>query len=132
MARSMALVISETSSFGPAEMDLADVPQDVRDDVEDAYKICKANPTGRIRGVFETKTELNQFYAQATAYCAQRPAGAIRIRKSPTKGLTDNVMDFKVTDLKTPTEEATEQVREATAAANAPAKAAKRTAKAAA
>jgi hypothetical protein len=70
-----------------------------------------------MRATFGDKAELNLYLAQATAYCSQREAGPIRFRRSPTRNLPDNVMDYRITDVKTPSEETTDGIREAAAAA---------------
>lgn len=120
---------------------VAEIPEDVKKDVEDSYAALKTNPNGRLRIEFANKAEVNLFISQANAYCTQRmvdgKAAPIRFRKSPTRGLADNVMDYTVKDLQTPNEKVTAEVRDATAAANAasgavPAKATRKGAKAAA
>jgi hypothetical protein len=78
------------------------IPQDIRDEVEEAYAALKQTP-GRLRVQFTDKSELTLFVKQVTSYCAQRPAeigGPIRFRKSPTRGLPDTMMDHRITDVK--------------------------------
>lgn len=112
MARTIVFV--PTASPGaPALIDFDEIPQDVVEDVEDVYATLKANPNGRMQIVFKDKAELATFVIQATSYCAQRPAGQIRLRKSPVKDLPDNVLAFRVTDLLTENEAKTEEIREA-------------------
>jgi hypothetical protein len=108
-----------TSTPGSAPtLPLNAIPQEVKDEVEEIYEALKTNP-GRMRVEFDTANELAAYALQISSYCAQRPAGAIRYRKSPTKGLPPTVLDFRITDLKTENEEITETIREATEAANA-------------
>lgn len=123
MARKIVYVPNNTPT--PFVIDVDDIPEDVKADVEEAYKNLKTNPSGRFRVDFDAKEEIAIFVGQAIAYCEQRTvngvAAPIRFRKSPTrKGtLTETQLDFRVTDLLTPTEKTTEEVRSATAAANA-------------
>lgn len=135
MARSTVFVPSANPTKGARPIALEDVPQDVRDEVEEAYAAMKSNPNGRFRATFDTKAELLQFLAHANAYCANRPeaftvtdengvesvvlGGPIRFRRSPSKGLAENVMDYRVTDIQTEEEKRTEEIRKATAVANA-------------
>ena len=116
MARTIIYIATKVSSGeSGTHLALEDIPQDIRTEVEEAYAGMKANPYGRFRASFDTAEEMATYIAQVTAYCAQRPAGAIRFRKSPTRNLPDNTMDFRITDLKTEAEQKTEQVRTAIA-----------------
>lgn len=117
MARTLTFVPTATPN-SVASLALEDIPEDVRKEVEEIYATLKTNPNGRIRARFDDKAELNTFVTQVTSYCNLRPAGPIRFRKSPTKGLPDNEMDFRITEVQTENEKITEEVREATAKAN--------------
>jgi len=100
---------------------VSDIPEDVRKDCEQVYAALKQNPNGRMRVEFASKTEALQWVAVASAYCKIRPDGAIRFRRSPTRDLPDNVVDFRITDIP---KTGTDEIREAAAAlTNAPAKA---------
>ena len=112
--------IPNASSKGSAGLSLTmdDIPEDVRNDVEEVYKALKTNP-GRMRVSFATLAELNTYIAQVTAYCQLRPEGEIRFRKSPSRGLPATTMDFRITDKQTPAEETTEEIREAVTAVKA-------------
>lgn len=107
------------------DIDLDQIPEDVKAEMEDAYRNLKENPGGRFRAEFDKPEEIAVFVGQATAYCEQRTvngvAAPIRFRKSPTKkgSLTPTQLDYRVTDLLTDNEKTTEEVRDATAAANA-------------
>jgi len=72
------------------------IPEDVKADVEEAYATLRQND-GRIRVQFDTKDEALLFCRQAASYASQREAGVLKFRKSPTKGLPDTVVDFRVT-----------------------------------
>ncbi len=120
MARALQFIANIT---GPQDsIPLDSIPQEVKDEVEQVYENLKTHPGGRIRATFDNRAELLQYVAQATSYCNQRPGGAIRFRRSPTKNLTDNIMDFRISDL--PPDNGTEDIREAAKIANTPAPAA--------
>lgn len=116
MARTLTFVPSQTAPTGSKQIGLDSIPEEVKQEVEDTYKVLKDNPSGRMRVTFDSRTELLQYTAQVTSYCAQRPAeigGPLRFRKSPTKGLDKNtVMDFRITD---PVDNGTEAINEAVA-----------------
>lgn len=123
MARTLVFVAAQTQQWGSAPaIPVEEIPQDVIDDVEETYKGLKANPQGRIRATFDDPAEMALFVRQVVSYCAQRTIDGvpapIRFRKSPSKGLTKQQMDYRITDLKTESETATEEIREATANAN--------------
>lgn len=118
MARTTATFIPNVSaSATTSTLSLDDIPEDVRTEVEEIYAALKSAPDGRMRVQFDTVDELRQYQRWATAYCAMRPDGAIRFRKSPTRGLPETVIDFRITDLLTENEEKTADVRAATVAA---------------
>lgn len=94
--------------------ELADIPQETRDEVEQAYAALKANPGGRFRVEFKSEEELRVYERLVKGYCLNRPDGEIRFRRSPSKGLAKNVMDFRITDVQTENEAATAAVRAAT------------------
>lgn len=116
---------TKTSSNG-VQLKLEDIPEDVRKEVEEVYELLKTN-TGRMHAEFSTVAELNTYVAQVTAYCALRPAGAIRFRKSPVRGQKATEMHFRVTDLQTENEKTTEEIRESVDAVKEAAKPASRT-----
>lgn len=93
MARKVTFVADVT---GPNFTPLSEIPKEVKDLVEEAYaKIRKTN--GRVRVEYDNADELAQDFRLMAAYCAQRTAGVLKIRRSPTRNLPDNVMDFRVT-----------------------------------
>lgn len=118
MARLNFTAVQATSASSAGEgLTLEDIPEDVRLDVEEVYKFCKENPTARMRTPqFASKTEALAWQAMATAYCALRPAGAIAMRRSPTRGLPDTQFDFRIKDLPDATN-GTNAVRDAVTAA---------------
>lgn len=93
MARKLTFVPT-VSGVGLIPME--EIPQDVRDEMEEAYaSLSKAE--GRIRAEFDNEEEANVYCRQAASYCTQRADGALKFRRSPTKGLPKNVVDFRVT-----------------------------------
>lgn len=116
MARKFAPKFIPTASpSGAAMLALSDIPEEVKREAEEIYTALKAND-GRIRIEFDTKGEVTEYALQLNSYCTQRPAelgGPIRFRRSPSRGLADNVMDFRITDLPTPEEKAKEAASKA-------------------
>lgn len=74
---------------------MAEIPDDVKEEMEEAYAQL-AGHDGRIRAEFDTKDEATLYCRQAASYCSQRAAGVLKFRRSPTKGLPENVVDFTV------------------------------------
>ncbi len=92
MARTLAFVPNISAG---AIIPMADIPQDVRDEMEEAYEQLSGHD-GRIRATFDTEEEALLYCRQAASYCAQRESGVLKFRRSPTKGLPKNVVDFTV------------------------------------
>lgn len=99
-------------------IELKDIPQEVRDEVEETYTLMKTHP-GRMHAEFDSLAELNAYVAQVRAYCDQRPDGPIRFRKSPSRGLPPTQMDFRIMELQTEDEKTTEEIRDAVDAVKA-------------
>ena len=117
--------IANAVSTSPARLTLDEIPDEVKKDAEEAYSVLK-KANGRLRATFPTVADLNTYVKQMKAYCELRQvdgkAAPISFRRSPTKGLKDTEMDFRVTDVKTENEQKTEEIREATEKAKAAAK----------
>jgi hypothetical protein len=118
----LQFIPTTSNKSGPTLLTMDDVPQSVRDEVEEVYTVLKANP-GRMRAAFDTLAEMNTYIAQVKAYCDLRPAGAIRFRKSPTKGLKPTEMEFRITDLQTENEKTVADINDAVDAVKDAAKA---------
>lgn len=119
MARTTAVFVPNATpqSATATELELTDIPRDIREEVEAIYVALLAAPAGRMHIEFDTVQELQEYVRYAQGYCLLRPAGQIRFRKSPVKGKEtrpDTHLDFKVTDLLTKDEETTANVRQAT------------------
>ena len=93
MARKTTFIPSNVAG---ALVPLEQIPADVVDDIEEAYKLL-SQTDGRIRVEFDTKEEKAQFSQYAASYCAQRPDGKLKFRWSPSKGLPETAGDFRVT-----------------------------------
>lgn len=94
MPRKTSVAIPDTS--GPVLTPLNAIPNDIKAYVEDVYKRQQTTP-GRERAEYDTEDELKKEFKLMADYVAQRPAGILRIRKSPTRDQANNVMDFRIT-----------------------------------
>ena len=83
---------------GPVLLTLDQIPDEVKAEVEAIYVGLKANPNGRMRVAFDTADEVKLYELQVKSYCEQRPEGVIRYRRSPSRGLPDNAIDFRISD----------------------------------
>lgn len=73
------------------------VPDEVRVQVEEVYEALRTAPIdGRMRATFDTEAEANEWSRQAASYCAQRPEGVLKYRRSPTRDLPKTVIDFRI------------------------------------
>lgn len=106
MARTMnPTFVPTTTKAGSILIPLEEIPEEIKAEVEAMYAGLKANPNGRMRIAFEKAEEVGEYVLQVTSYCEQRPEGAIRFRRSPTRNLPDTMVDFRISDL--PKEEPT-------------------------
>ena len=94
MPRQSSTSIPDTS--GPVLTPLDSIPQELKDYVESVYEAQRKTP-GRERAVYDNEKELKEEFKLMADYVAQRPAGVLRIRKSPTRDMPVNVMDFRIT-----------------------------------
>ena len=92
MARKSVSIVDTT---GPQRTALDEIPNDVKEFVESVYAKQRKTP-GRERVTYDTAEELRDDFKLMADYCAQRPAGILKIRKSPTRDLAENVMDIRV------------------------------------
>lgn len=81
---------------GPQRTPLDEIPQDVKDYVESVYAAQRKTP-GREHVEYDTEKELNAEWKLMVDYAAQRKAGVLKIRRSPTRNLPAHVMEFRVT-----------------------------------
>lgn len=94
MARKVLKAIPDTN--GPERTPLNEIPQELIDYLESVYETQRKTP-GRERVEYDSEDELKAEFKLMADYLAQRPAGILRIRKSPTRDLPDNQMDFRIT-----------------------------------
>lgn len=106
---------TNTNTAATAWIALDDIPQEIKDEVEAIYTGLKNGAQGRMRVGFDTKDELALYTLQVQSYCAQRPDGELRFRKSPTRknSLPVGHMDFRIGDPRT--EDAAETAEQAEA-----------------
>lgn len=124
MPRVASLTFVPNAAAGTAFLPLSEIPAEVKQEVEEAYKLLKDND-GNLQVGYSTKAELAVYERQVRSYCAQRPAelgGPIRFRRSPVRGLPETHMAFRITD---PTSEEEEKERKNKAVEKAAKKAAK-------
>jgi len=75
---------------------LDEIPDDIKQWAEEVYeKIRKTD--GRERAAYDNDDEMNLEAKYLASYCAQRPHGALKFRRSPTKDLPAHTMDFRIT-----------------------------------
>lgn len=110
MARTIVFIPAAVKG-GPVQYTLDEIPADVKREVEEMYEAGKT-ADGRFRLTFGSKKELLAYAAMAGSYAAQRPGGPIKFRKSPVRGLPDNVGEFRVTDIDQDSEDATAAIKE--------------------
>lgn len=102
--------IPDNAGSKSTELSLDQIPEDIRKDVDEAYKLLKANQ-GRFRVSFPSEGEANAWILLAKAYCKVRPDGEIKFRKSNTRDLPAGTFDFRVTDLMSPAEQQVADIR---------------------
>jgi hypothetical protein len=108
----LSFVFVPSSSNKRQEVSLEDIPQSVKDEVEEIYKALKSNPNGSIRiNDFETKAAASVWFAQAQSYVTLRPEGALRIRRTPTSKLPETSLALRITDIPAEVAESAEQTQ---------------------
>ena len=113
----LQFIPNSSKSTGAVVLPLEEIPQEVKQDAEDVYKMLKTQP-GRMRVNFESLGELNTYITQITSYCDQRPTelgGPIRFRKSPARknSMPATAMEFRVTDVQTEAEQTAAEINTA-------------------
>ena len=100
MPRQSSVAIPDTD--GPVRTPLDEIPDDLKAFVEEVYEKQRKTP-GRERTLYDTEKELNDEWKQIVDYAHQRPAGLLKVRRSPTrasslpKGLKpETTMDWRV------------------------------------
>lgn len=81
---------------GPQLTPLSEIPDDVKKYVEEVYDRQRKVP-GRERAEYDNEAEKNAEWKLISDYCAQRPAGILAARRSPTRNKGENVMEFRIT-----------------------------------
>jgi hypothetical protein len=98
MPRKSSTPIPDTT--GPVMTPMDAIPQELRNYLEDVYARQQKTP-GRERAEYDTEAELKAEFKLMADYLAQRPqavpgGSVLSIRKSPTRGQADNIMDFRI------------------------------------
>jgi hypothetical protein len=103
--------ITFTESAKAGQASTVNIPDEVKEDVEAAYKHLRENPTKEGFVTFgdgtkwdtlkeevqkAVKTERNAWVAQVRGYVATREAGALKFRILPSKHLTPAELRFKL------------------------------------
>lgn len=94
MARKSSTFVPDQT--GPYVTPLNEIPEDVKRYVEEVYDRQRKTP-GRERAEYDTEAEKNAEWKFIVDYCAQRPKGILAARRSPTRGKSVNVMEFRLT-----------------------------------
>jgi hypothetical protein len=76
---------------------LADIPQDVKDDVDEAYGYLTDHADQEGFAEFETEAERKRWIADVRGYCASREAGVLTFRILPSKNLPVTQVRFGLT-----------------------------------
>lgn len=95
-----AVFIPNTAKTSVAVIDLDHIPEEVKQDAEEAYTALKGNPNGRLQLEFDTEAEALEWCAQMRSFCEQREP-ALRFRRSPLRGAAKapGRVQYRVTDI---------------------------------
>jgi hypothetical protein len=93
MPRKTSQTLFDTT--GTVRTPLEDIPKDVKDFVEEVYAKQRKRPS-RERVPYDTEAELKAEWKLMVDYCAQRPQGILKVRRSPSKDLPPSTMDIRI------------------------------------
>lgn len=113
---------SPSSSTAPVALD--DIPQDIKDQVEEVYTVLKTNE-GNMHVEFPTKMEMLAYERLVKSYCELRPAGPIHYRRSPVRNQPEGHANFRITDVPTKNAEVAKDINDGVKAVKAAAAAKK-------
>lgn len=88
--RSVALV----DTTGDEQVALEDIPDDLKEFVEDVYNRQRKTP-GRERVTYDSDKERDAEYKLIRDYIAQRPQGVLKVVRAPSKDLPAHTMDLR-------------------------------------
>jgi hypothetical protein len=80
----------------PGRSSSPDVPDEVKQDIEDTYAAMLANPGLEANVEFDTENEAKLWVRQVRSYCASREAGALKFRLLPSKHLDATMRRFSL------------------------------------
>lgn len=93
----MPYMISFQDKPAKGRSSVAEIPAEVKEEVEQAYEFLTANPDKEGYAVFDTKEEKTQYAAHVRGYCASREGGVLKFRILPSKNLPETHMRFSLT-----------------------------------
>jgi hypothetical protein len=74
-----------------------EIPDEVRDDLEEVYAALSAQPNHEAHAAFDTEDEKKLFIRMARKYADTREAGALTFRIKPSKNLPVTEIRFQLT-----------------------------------
>lgn len=93
----MAHKITAIVAPKPGQAAPAEIPQEIKDEIDGLYDHLRQNPGLEGYAEFDTPDEMKEWQRLAASYCKFREAGALKLRKLPAKNLPDNHMRFQLT-----------------------------------
>jgi hypothetical protein len=92
MARKITAVLAPKPGQGAT----LDVPQDVKDEIDQLFDHLMANPGQEGFAEFDDAKEKREWLRQVRSYAISREAGALKFRQLPSKHLPDNQVRFSL------------------------------------
>ena len=99
----MSVVITAVQSPKPGQASVTDIPQDVKDDIDQMYEHLNAHPGQEGYAKFTAEDgrtlqqETDRWVKFARAYAQSREAGALKFRQLPSKNLPEGEIRFSLT-----------------------------------
>ena len=97
----MARKVTHIVSPKPGQGATLDVPQDVKDEIDELYTYTREHPNEEGFVEFtgtedEIKAEMSKWLSQVRSYCRTREAGALKFRQLPSKHLPYGQVRFQL------------------------------------
>lgn len=108
----LTFVPKQTSAPTDNTVPLEEIPQELRNQVEEVYTTLKQYD-GNMHAEFPSKQEMLRWERLVKSYVAQRPAGPIHYRRSPVRNQAEGHVNFRITDVPTKNAEVAEGIKEA-------------------
>ena len=93
----MSVKITAVASPKPGQSSTIEVPDSVKQDVDEIYAHLREHGDQEGFATFDTADEVAPWMRQVRAYVATREAGALKFRQLPSKHLPDTQIRFKLT-----------------------------------